>query len=602
MRVFLSVQHLGSFLVYEPVIRELAARGHHVHIAVSRNEALGWEKTLEAVVADHPHITFTRLSPSPTTSTLWFDLSRTVRLWADSLRYAEPSYETAPKLRERAEERVPPMLVRFARRPMFQRARNRARLLSALWSVERSLPVVSEIRQRIREYGPDVVLITPLVYLGSWQFEILRASLAEGLRTVFGVGSWDHLSSKALVRDMPLRVLVWNETQKDEATRLHGVPAERVIVTGAQCYDRWFGRTPRRSRSEFCAHVGLPDDRPFILYVCSALFWGSPVEAEFVCRWVQSVRESRIPEVRSAAILIRPHPARMEEWKALDLSAYDGVAVYGSNPMDTDSREDYFESLFFSSAVVGLNTSAFLEAAIVGKPVHTILAPEFADNQQGTLHFHYLLRVGGGVLQTSTSFETHHAQLALALRASDGAGHPHPFVAEFIRPHGLARPATPILCDALEAIAALPKPVPARTPWRLVALRWVVYPIFLALRQAFGTEIVRDDWRRTDREHQQRLQTLEQERLARAQASADTKRDREARRAAKAAAREAAMKASEAEREQAERNKVKEKEAKLRAKAAREKQRRRAALRSRLADRARGWIGLGRGDDAGRRA
>ena len=68
------------------------------------------------------------------------------------------------------------------------------------------------------------------------------------------------------------------------------------------------------------------------------------------------------------------------------------------------SKEDYFESLHYSAAVVGLNTSAFLEAAIVDRPVHTILAPEFSDNQQGTLHFHYLLNVGGGVLRTSTSF------------------------------------------------------------------------------------------------------------------------------------------------------------------------------------------------------
>ena len=59
--------------------------------------------------------------------------------------------------------------------------------------------------------------ITPLVYLGSWQFEVLRAAHAEGLRTAFAVGSWDHLSSKALVRDVPQRVFVWNETQKDEA-------------------------------------------------------------------------------------------------------------------------------------------------------------------------------------------------------------------------------------------------------------------------------------------------------------------------------------------------------------------------------------------------
>ena len=46
----------------------------------------------------------------------------------------------------------------------------------------------------------------------------------------------------------------------------------------------------------------------------------------------------------------------------------------------------------YSAGVVGINTSAFLEAAAVGKPVHTVLLPEVSrDNQEGTLHFRYLL-------------------------------------------------------------------------------------------------------------------------------------------------------------------------------------------------------------------
>ena len=62
------MHHLGSFLVYEPVVRELAARGHDVHLAVSRAEGLGWEQTLNAVLADHPTITWGWLSPSPVSS------------------------------------------------------------------------------------------------------------------------------------------------------------------------------------------------------------------------------------------------------------------------------------------------------------------------------------------------------------------------------------------------------------------------------------------------------------------------------------------------------------------------------------------------------
>jgi hypothetical protein len=592
MRIFLSVQHLGSFLVYEPVIRELAARGHQVHLAISRTESLGWEKALEGVLAEYPQISWTRLSPSPATSAFWFELARTIRLWADYLRYFDPSYDGAPKLRERAEERVPPMLVRLST-GVFGGARARARLLATLRAIERALPAVSEIRQRLREYGPDVVLITPLVYLGSWQFEILRAAKAEGMRTVFSVGSWDHLSSKALIRDVPLRVFVWNETQKDEAVRLHGVPADRVVVTGAQCYDQWFGRTPVRTRQEFCARVGLDADRPFILYVCSALFWGSPVEAEFVCQWIRSLRESPIPELRSAGILVRPHPARMDEWKTIDLAPFAHVALYGSNPMDAASKEDYFESLHYSQAVVGLNTSAFLEAAIVDRPVHTILAPEFRDNQLGTLHFHYLLDVGGGMLRTSTHFEEHHQQLTESLRASQGAsGTNRQFVREFIRPHGLDTPATPLLCDALERIPALAKPVPERPAWHSLLLRWTCYPVFLVLWRVYGAELFRDDWRRTDKEHQARLEALERERLARELAAEDTKRAREQRRAAKAAAREAAVQAAESERRRAQAEKARQLDLKSRAKVARERQKRRAAARARFVQRAKGLLGV----------
>src|SRR5262249_17321505 len=156
------------------------------------------------------------------------------------------------------------------------------------------------------------------------------------------------------------------------------------------------------------------------------------------------LRASPNPVLRSAAVLIRPHPARMEEWKTVDLSAFDDVALYGSNPKDADSREDYFESLHYSAAVVGLNPSAFIEAAIVGRPVHTMLTPEYHDNQEGTLHFHYLTQVGGGVLRTARTLDEHHAQLAASLQCRDETSSGRQFVRDFVRPRGLNQAATAI--------------------------------------------------------------------------------------------------------------------------------------------------------------
>jgi hypothetical protein len=284
----------------------------------------------------------------------------------------------------------------------------------------------------------------------------------QGLRTVFCVLSWDNLSSKALLRTMPDLVTVWNNVQRDEARVLHGVPEERIAVTGAQSFDRWFDREPSRSREEFLARVGLPVDRPFLLWVCSALLRTSPMEARFVRRWIAAVRASADPVLRSIPILVRPHPARMLEWSSVSLDGFSDVSLWGANPVDEDSSNDYFDSLYHCAAIAGLNTSAFLEGAIVGRPVYTVLLPEFRESQEGTLHFPYLLEVAGGLLYAARDMDSHLADLAAALRrpvAIDERS--RRFVEAFVRPNGLGSNATSHFIQAIEDTAGRP---PQRAP------------------------------------------------------------------------------------------------------------------------------------------
>src|SRR5687767_12446183 len=586
------MRHLGSLRVYEPVIRELAARGHELHLALGRAEALGWTTALDNLLADCPTVTYSWGAASP--AVFWAEAAKTIRVWADYLRYLAPAYDPFPKLKERAAEKVPSRLLAMANRRAFQQPANRQRLTAVLRALERALPGVPEIERELREHRPDLVLITPLVYLGSSQFEVLRTALGMGLRTVFCVGSWDHLSSKALIRDMPQRVLVWNDTQKDEAVRLHGVPEDRIVVTGAQCYDDWFSRVPSLTREAFCRRVGLPPDRPFILYVCSALFWGSPVEAGFVQRWLHALRASAHPELRDAAVLIRPHPARLEEWKSVDLSGFRDVALYGSNPVDPASKDDYFQSLHYSSAVVGLNTSAFLEGAIVGRPIHTILLPEFHDNQEGVLHFQYLFTVGGGALRAGRSFAEHHEQLAASLRLAapvepsdidrrDAVAPPgQGFVRAFVRPHGLDLAATPIFCDTVDEVLRMPAPAPQPTPLRFLLLRGAMSPAIRLLRAVYGADLMRDDWSRKERQRARQKEERLREREQRRRLEEDRRREQQRERAAKAAAREAAQRAVLQERGRQEALKAESKRARSRAKAARTRTRRRAAMRARV--------------------
>ena len=363
---------------------------------------------------------------------------------------------------------------------------------AAVRNVERAVPDDPRIREYLESQNPDIVLLTPLIDLGSSQIEYLRAARALRIPTGLCVWSWDHLSSKALIRDAPDRVFVWNPTQKQEAIRLHGVPADRIVVTGAQCFDQWFDRQPSRDRETFCRQVGLPSSPPFVLWVCSALFQGSPIEAQFVLKWIHALRNSGSERLRNAPILVRPHPSRLAEWQDVDLSGLNAV-LWGGNPVDAQSRADYFDSLYHSAVVAGINTSAFIEAGIVGRPVHTIIVPEMESNQTGTVHFNYLLNAGGGLLEVARSFDEHLKKLDASLAKADlkvrlyepadlkvslyepGVDEVKPFVREFVRPNGLNVAATPVFIESVEAMATL-KPAARRAAtfaplWRSLAER-----------------------------------------------------------------------------------------------------------------------------------
>jgi hypothetical protein len=452
LRILFAALHYGYFRNFESVVDELARRGHDVHLTAERQDsALGGREIVERLASRHDTVTFGMM---PRRERAYFFLASKIRLSLDYLRYLRPEYAKTPALRRRARVRTPRGLLRALRLPLLRASAGRRLIARLLHYIDHALPPSPAIEQFVDEQRPDVAVITPLVgVVASSQLDLLRSVRARRIPSAVCVWSWDHLSSKAIIRDVPDRLFVWNDVQKREALEMHAVPPARVVVTGAQCFDRWFDRQPSRSRAQFARHVGLPDDRPFVLWVCSALFPGSPSEAEFVMRWAAHLRASANPAVHDSGILIRPHPSRAGEWDDVDWRTVPGVAFWGGNPVDDGSRADYFDSLHYSGAVVGLNTSAFIEAGIAQRPVLAILPPEFRGSQEGTLHFRYLIE--GGLLTTARTLDEHEAQLATVLQAPPAAilRRQQEFVRAFVRPRGLDVSATRVMADALESLA-----------------------------------------------------------------------------------------------------------------------------------------------------
>ena len=459
MKLLFFARHWSYLRNFEGAIDALAQRGHHIHMVVSVPEALGGQQMIQRLVTRYP--AQLSMGEAPPVTGPWFELGRRLRLSLDYLRYLEPRYEHTIQLRARAAQRTPGIVVRLLEQPGLRTPFGRRVVARLLRAFERALPREAAVDEFIAAQRPDAVLVTPLVDLGSPQIDYLRSAKALGIRTVLPVCSWDHLSTKALLRVFPDSVIVWNEEQRTEAVEMHGVPAERVVVTGAQCYDQWWGRRPARSREEFCRHVGLRPDTPYVLYVCSTLFRNTVDEPPFVADWIRALRSSADPRLREIGLLIRPHPTRLKEWEEVDLSAFSQVAFFGDHPVDEQSKHDYFDSMYYSAAVVGLNTSAFIEAAVVGRPVHTIMVPEISlTNQEGTIHFQYVL---AGLLHGARSFDEHVRLLGDTL-LPEGVSDPRSraFAESFARPFGAHEPGTPRFVEAIDRVLAAPPPAPER--------------------------------------------------------------------------------------------------------------------------------------------
>ena len=463
MKILFAMASPEFLRFYDEAVRLLADRGHEVTLAVQRQREVRPVR-LEEFAAERGRIRVAGFVPPR--DDRWQPIARRLRGLGDFVRYLHPRFAAAPALRARM------------KRKGLHRAFHALDLIPTLGeggtraahalvrACERAIPSSPVVEAFIREHGPDLVLVTPVVEAASEQADLVKSARALGVPVAACIASWDNLTNKGLIKGHPDAVVVWTDRQKAEAVEYHGMQPDAVIVTGAQPFDLWFERQPSTSRAEFCRTAGLPDDRPFLLYTCSSSFIAeSNAEIAFVRRWIAAVRQD--PVLAGLAIIVRPHPYNVHAWATADLSDLRAVAIWPGaayNPMDEAERRGFFDSLYHSAAVVGINTSAMIEAAIVGRPVLSIHTPEFAATQEGTLHFHHLLPENGGFLRIASSLGDHVAQLREVVADPETARQQaERFVTSFIRPHGVARPATPILVRALEAVATR-RPAPEAPP------------------------------------------------------------------------------------------------------------------------------------------
>jgi len=468
MKLLFVVNRMTHIRHFDRVVRLLSDRGHDVCLGSQDGDL-----ERRGVLSEQARIT--SVDAPRNRSDAWASHATLLRRARDYVRFLHPRYAAARPLRKRAFEKLVRALSGRDIGPEWSELlldldNGEQRKINALLSmIERTVPSDPVIDQFLLERRPDALVLSPMVGIGFSQADFVKSARRLGIPTGMLVFSWDNLSNKGLIHEDPDRMIVWNDVQRREAGKLHGYPTDRVVVTGAPRFDAFFELRPATTREQFCRLSGLDPSTPIICYLCSSKFVAA-TERAFVERWIGELRQSTDAALASCSIVVRPHPGAMDLWQSGESSVVrwpgqatdkaatsrpfaDPKVVVLSSPME-NADQVLFDTVHHSAAVVGLNTSAEIEAGIVGRPVYTILDGA-AEGQQGSLHFRYLLSAQGGHVHLAETFDEHRAQLSDALAGRYDRAALETFVRTFVRPKGLDTPVAPLVADAIEALTTL---------------------------------------------------------------------------------------------------------------------------------------------------
>jgi hypothetical protein len=462
MRVLVVMQHANFFRNLEPVTRELHARGHEAvalhsdHPSDPKASATARRKKpkmafmgrgIEVAEAELPSLT-TGFRPEPTERRQrWLRAGRRV---VNRGLYLQKQHPSPERVIDALDKQLPPLTKKWMRSRVVRMVLGRPGTLRAWRWLERSVRPSRSLTVLLGQLDPDVVLVSPSVWpKRPVEADYVHAARELGIPTIGYVNSWDNLTSKGTVHVLPDMFVVWNEAMATEAEQIHLIPREIIRVTGAPHLDHFFELRPSMPRAEITRELGCPDDGPYIVYLCS-----SRTLIADETHIVTALADALARELEDAAptIVVRPHPVNPEPWEGYD---HPGAVVYprrGDQADTRDSWQDYFNQLSAASAFVGLNTTAFLEAATADRPCLTIVSDEFFDQQGRTGHFRHLL--DAGFLEVSADVRELAARVGRVLDgADDRAEARQRFVESFLRPRGIELSASSVVADTIEGLA-----------------------------------------------------------------------------------------------------------------------------------------------------
>lgn len=383
-------------------------------------------------------------------------LFRKVLFWARDLsnyrRYLLINMET-PHYRERMRKALPFFLAKLANLNFFNiflKSYLAGRLLE---KIENAAAVHPGILKDVKERSPDVLIATPVNMRRAEEacdLEYLKAAADLGIPTFVPIVSWDNLTTKGNFHIFPDMILAWNQQQVEEAKKFHQIPEEKLRVMGAILFDGWFSDfKPSLSRQDFCRKYGLDPRKPYLLYLGSTANI-APDESWIPAKLRELLGQSQDASLQEVQLVIRPHPSNYEIYKKI---LREGIWLIPENPKLPDSPDDsqlFYDTVYHALAAIdGVNTSAIIDAVIIGRPGMVVVIDKYNKTQSQTEYFKNLISLE--FLAKVSLGNDFLDEIKILLAGKDYRSELRKkFISNYIRPRGLEHSAGTAVMEEIE--------------------------------------------------------------------------------------------------------------------------------------------------------
>ena len=230
------------------------------------------------------------------------------------------------------------------------------------------------------------------------QNEIIKISHVLKIPCIYLVRSWDNLSNKSSMNIFPDHVFLWNESQVHEIKNIQKNDVTKCHIIGAHLYEYLLHN---ETKDEIEDLKCLETDKKIITYLGSSSQIVAD-ELEFFYKFLQKIDPNILNDYQ---IIYRSHPLgigksqtdqiknkidKIKNYKVKFIPELDNISNFHNKILD---KKLYTETIKKSDLLIGINTSAMIEANFFNKKVIQVPS-NFEHNVSGlfnnTYHSKYL--------------------------------------------------------------------------------------------------------------------------------------------------------------------------------------------------------------------